>query len=167
MAIIKDPKLEPLKASKTLKATSIDLISVGFNRKVSNYLWFYIYDDDILASRAYSPSMKSPDNAPEGCSSLQFEIYSRGENSKYDKKELKENVIYALKKMRIADNEDILFMHHKHLRYGNVIFDIGMEKNRNSVRKYLKENGVKTIGRFGEWEYFWSNQSFMSGYNSI
>jgi protoporphyrinogen oxidase len=153
-----------LKASQRLKATSIDLISVGFNKPIIKDLWFYIYDDDILASRAYSPSVKSPDNAPKGCSSLQFEIYSGGTKSKFIKEDLIENIIYALKKMRIADEEDIIFTHHKHLRYGNVIFELGMEGNRDLIRQYFSKKCVQTIGRFGEWDYFWSNQSFLSGY---
>jgi protoporphyrinogen oxidase len=152
------------KASKFLAATSIDLISVGFNKHIIKDLWFYIYDSDILASRAYSPSVKSPDNAPEGCSSLQFEIYSRGTKSKYSKENLIENVIYALKKMNIANEDDILFTHHKHLRYGNVIFDIGMEEKRNLASSFFKTSDVQLIGRFGEWDYLWSNQSFLSGY---
>ena len=41
-------------AAATLTATSIDLISVAFNKPLIKDLWFYIYDEDILASRAYS-----------------------------------------------------------------------------------------------------------------
>lgn len=151
------------KAAESLIATSIDLISVGFNKDVVKDLWFYIYDDDILASRAYSPSVKSPDNVPNGCSSLQFEIYSRGTKSNYNKDLLIENVIYALKKMKIASNDDIVFTHHKHIPYGNVIFDIGMELNRQIVRDFFNKHNIQTIGRFGEWDYLWSNQSLLSG----
>ncbi|WP_276783169.1 protoporphyrinogen/coproporphyrinogen oxidase [Thalassolituus oleivorans] len=154
-------------AAGQLVATSIDLISVGFNKNLVKDLWFYIYDEDILASRAYSPSVKSSDNVPQGCSSLQFEVYSRGTDSSYKKEELIESVIYALEKMDIAKTEDILFTHHKHLAYGNVIFNHGMEIQRNRVRDYFNAEGVKTIGRFGEWDYLWSNQSFLSGYNNI
>lgn len=151
-------------ASESLVATSIDLISVAFNKPIIKDLWFYIYDEDILASRAYSPSVKSLDNVPDGCSSLQFEVYSHGTKSNYDEHELIDNVIYALKKMNIATEKDIVFTHHKHLKYGNVIFKIGMEQKRDMIREYYKDNGVKTIGRFGEWDYLWSNQSFLSGY---
>jgi protoporphyrinogen oxidase len=152
-------------ASKSLAATSIDLISLGFNRQLISDLWFYIYDQDILASRAHSPSVKSADNAPFGCSSLQFEIYSRGTKSRYTKEELFDNTLYALKKYNIASPSDIIFMNHKHLKYGNVIFDLGMEKNRDYIREYYSKNEIQTVGRFGEWDYLWSNQSFLSGYH--
>ena len=163
VSITKNHPVEISEASKTLQATSIDLISVGFNKNLIKDLWFYIYDEDILASRAYSPSVKSPENVPEGCSSLQFEIYSRGPQSKYKVNNLLDNVKYALKKMKIATEEDIIFTHHKHVPYGNVIFDIDMEMNRDLVRNFFKLNMVQTIGRFGEWDYLWSNQSLLSG----
>lgn len=33
------------------------------------------------------------------------------------------------------------------------------------IREYFKERGIKTIGGFGEWNYFWSDQSLMSEKN--
>lgn len=150
-------------SSQQLQATSIDLISVGLKRDVIKDLWFYIYDEDILASRAYSPSVKSPDNAPEGFSSLQFEIYSLGPKSNYQPDRLIENTRYAIEKMNICDAEDILFMHHKHTPWGNVVFFNDMEAHRGRVLRYLQKKKIKTCGRFGEWDYLWSNQALMSG----
>ena len=165
VSLMVTPPLEVVAAAKQLKATSIDLISVGFNKPIIKDLWFYIYDDDILASRAYSPSVKSPENVPEGKSSLQFEIYSRGTSSGFKKEEILENTRYALKKMGIASDDDVIFMEHKFLPFGNVIFDLDMEKNRKTVIDWIHSLNVSSCGRFGEWDYLWSNQSFLSGYN--
>lgn len=154
-------------AAATLEATSIDLISVGFKVPLDLDLWFYIYDNDLYASRAYSPSVKSPENVPTGCSSLQFEVYQRGRAARFTAEELKDNVRLAIRRMGIATDEDILFLHHKRLPWGNVIFDIGMEENRQIVREHLAARGVASCGRFGEWDYLWSNQSFLSGYRAL
>lgn len=154
-------------AAATLEATSIDLISVGFKGHLDLDLWFYIYDDDLHASRAYSPSVKSPNNVPAGCSSLQFEVYQRGRLARFTPEELKSNVRKAISKMNIASCEDIILMHHKRLPWGNVIFDVGMEEQRQIVRNHLEERNIKSCGRFGEWDYLWSNQSFLSGYKSL
>lgn len=153
-------------AAATLFATSVDLISVGFRKPdVQPHLWFYIYDKDILAARAYSPSIKSPDNVPEGCSSLQFEIYSSPRKPQiHTPEEMKTNTMMALKKMGLIESEDeIIFLHHKQLPWGNVVFDLGMEGRRDVVRNWLDQMGIISAGRFGEWEYLWSNQAFMSG----
>jgi protoporphyrinogen oxidase len=153
-------------AAASLFATTVDLISVGFRvPEIQPHLWFYIYDSDIFAARAYSPSIKSNDNAPEGCSSLQFEIYSSPRKPQiHSSDEMKSNVLMALKKMKILQNEeDVVFMHHKQLPWGNVVFDLGMEDRRDFVKRWLEQVGIISAGRFGEWDYLWSNQSFMSG----
>ena len=74
--IIKDAPKKVVEAGEKLLATSGQLVSIGFNRPdIPKHLWFYIYDEDILPARAYSPSLKSPYNVPKGKSSLQFETY--------------------------------------------------------------------------------------------
>lgn len=153
-------------AAGSLFATSVDLISVGFRKPdIQPHLWFYIYDKEILAARAYSPSIKSPDNVPVGCSSLQFEIYSSPRKPQtHSPKEMKANTMMALKRMELVKCEDeVIFMHHKQLPWGNVVFDLGMEERRDLVRGWLEQIGIISAGRFGEWDYLWSNQAFMSG----
>jgi len=156
-------------AAATLFATSIDLISVCFRKPdVQPHLWFYIYDKEIFAARAYSPSVKSPDNVPEGCSSLQFEIYSSPRKPQiHSVEDMKANTMMALKKMGLVKSEgEIILMHHKHLPWGNVVFDLGMEERRALILNWLQKVGINSAGRFGEWDYLWSNQAFMSGINA-
>lgn len=167
VSLIKEVPENLFELSKSLKATSIDLVSFGFGRVINSHLWFYIYDDDIYASRAYSPSVKSSDNAPPGCSSIQFEIYSRGENSRYEKADLIDNTLKALRKISLADQRDILFVDHRRIPYGNVIFDHDMEIKRDNILDWCRSVGINSCGRFGAWDYYWSNQSFISGYNSL
>jgi protoporphyrinogen oxidase len=163
--LIDNAPLEIRENAATLFATSVDLISVGFSKaNISPTLWFYIYDQSILAARGYSPNWKSPDAAPEGCSSIQFEIYSsEARPQTYSVEELKSNTLEGIKKMGLASDNDILFMHHTRLRYGNVVFDLGMEKRRDRVREWIESKEIGLAGRFGEWAYLWSNQSMMSG----
>ena len=79
--LIQNAPNEVLIASQKLCYTSGQLVSIGFNRPdIPKELWFYIYDEDILPSRVYSPSLKSSSNVPEGKSSLQFETYFTTEN---------------------------------------------------------------------------------------
>lgn len=154
-------------AANRLVATSIDLVSVGVSSPADLPLWLYIYDEDILASRVYSPSRKSPDNAPLGCSSLQFEIYSRGTESRFTRAQLIENTRHALGKLGLCDPDLVRFYDHRRIPYGNVIFYRGMEDDRTIVMNHVTECGVTSCGRFGEWNYFWSNQSFVSGYQAL
>jgi protoporphyrinogen oxidase len=151
-------------SASRLRATKVSLVSVGFKKpNNAKRLWFYIYDEDIMAARVYAPGVKSPGNVPSGCSSLQFEIY-HGQNEKIDKNEIIANTVYALRKMNLcASEEDILFIDYRLMPYGNVVFLHGMEKHRDRIRSWLDACGVDTIGRFGEWDYLWSDQSYLSG----
>ena len=151
--------------AETLFATRVDLISVALRRpEVSPSLWFYIYDRDILAARVYSPGWKSADNVPAGCSSLQWEIYSSVRRPlEVSVAEMTENCLAAMERMGLASRSDVIFTHHKHLPFGNVVFDLGMEERRDRVRAWVEAQGIGVAGRFGEWDYLWSNQAFMSG----
>ncbi len=156
-----------IKASKELEATQMTLVSVGFNKKIDfPSLWFYVYDEDIPFARAYSPSMKSLENAPIGKSSLQCEIYSSKNMSlNFSDDEIKEKILESLSKMRIAKDTDIEFIDVRHIQFANVIFYKGMEEKRQICLDYVHSKGIHTAGRFGKWDYLWSGQAFMSGYN--
>lgn len=148
-----------------LKASKISLVSIGLRQKnISPSVWFYIYDEDIFAARVNSPSMKSENNAPAGCSSLQFEIYHAPDQI-INKAEIIENTRYALKKMHLCEEKDIIFLDYRLLEYGNVIFENGMEEKRDKIKRFYEKYCIDLIGRFGEWEYYWSDQSYISGKN--
>lgn len=153
-------------ASEKLECTSGYHISIALKTKeIPPYLWWYIYDQDILASRVYSPSLKSPDNAPEGCSSLQMEVYCK--KGDYSSDELIEKTVGKMVEMKIIKPENILFTHVMFEEYANVIFSEPIYKSRGIVREWLRDNKINTIGRFGEWDYLWSDQSLLSGINAI
>jgi protoporphyrinogen oxidase len=155
-------------ALQNLKWTSAAIISMGFNREdVAKHLWFYIYEEDILASRIHSPSLKSPNNAPDGCSSLQAEVYFSHNNGIIDPDKIMEEEISRYIQHVFFDREDLLFSDIKIQKYANVVFDHEIYNNRKIVRGFLKYFGIETIGRFGEWDYFWTDQSLLSGKDSI
>lgn len=163
--IIKDIPSKVFQASKKLKWTSGALISLGFNKSnIPKNLWFYIYDKEIKASRIYSPSMKSSDNVPKGCSSMQAEIYFSKENPlDVDLNELLESEIKNYIQMGLFKEEDLIVKDIRVEKYANIIFDHEIYKNRKIVHDYLDKIGVGYIGRFGEWDYLWSDQSLLSG----
>jgi protoporphyrinogen oxidase len=149
-------------AADKLECTSGYHISVALKTKnIPPYLWWYIYDEDILAARVYSPSLKSPNNAPEGCSSLQMEVYCK--EGQYTEQQLLDGTVGKLIELGIINKEDILFTHIGFEKYANVIFTKPIYESRKIVRDYLSSIGIETIGRFGEWDYLWSDQSLMSG----
>lgn len=152
-------------ASEKLLCTSGYLVSLGFNKPdIPKYLWFYIYDKDILSARVYSPSLKSPENAPDGCSSLQAEIYfSRYKKIDLSEEEILQHTIDKLIKMNIFQKKDLIIKNIRKEKYANVVFKHDIYENRKIVLDFLKQAGIESIGRFGEWKYLWSDQCLISG----
>ena len=156
--------LDIKRAGENLMHTSGYMVSLGFKRPdVAKHLWFYIYDEDILSSRVYSPSLKSPDNVPEGCSSLQAEIFFSNRAEIPEADAVLKNTIEKLTAMRLFTEDEIVVKDIRFEKYANVIFDKNIYKNREIVLDYLESVGIESIGRFGKWEYMWTHQAFADG----
>lgn len=157
-----------LDVSKELMYTSGYMISIGLNKQRSfPALWFYIYDEDIFPARVHSPSMKSVYNAPDGKSSLQAEVYFCNKDC-VEKREVEilNDTIAKLSSMNLFAKEDIEVSDIRKIKYANVICDRKIDVNRKCIKDYLDKHGIILAGRFGEWKYYWSDQSFLSGKNA-
>lgn len=155
------------KDSARLDYTRVALVSMGLKKCSLKQMWFYIYDLDIMAARAYMPSVKAASNVPEGCDSIQFEVYCNSKNEIPGEHKCVSNCIYALEKLGICKEKDVLFADYRILPYGNVILKNGDRTYVESVIKWMKSRDIYPVGRFGCWEYLWSDQSFMSGYRTV
>jgi hypothetical protein len=49
------------------------------------------------------------------------------------------------------------------LRYANIIFDLERAEALKVVHGYLDDLGIAYCGRYGEWGYMWTDESFKSG----
>lgn len=154
-----------LAASKRLKYTSGILVSVGLSKpSLLKTIWIYIYDEDILPSRIYAPSLKSIYNVPEGCGSLQAEIYfSNQKPIKDNMDEIKKRTIEKMIEMGLFEKEDIIVSDIRRKKYANVMFTNNIYQDRKIVHNYLDNKEIFYAGRFGEWDYLWSDQSLISG----
>lgn len=163
--VIKNVPEDVKKAASELVTTSGALVSLGFNRAdVAKHLWFYMYDHDIFPSRCYSPSLKSADNIPNGKSSLQFEVFfSKSKPLFCSGEELTEHVINSGVRMGLFARKDIIVRDLRLIPYANVVFTHNMRKARDVVQGFLEKLNIRYIGRFGEWDYLWSDQSLLSG----
>jgi protoporphyrinogen oxidase len=167
VAMLEDVPEQVKEAAETLWATSVALVSLGFKTaSAGDHLWFYIYDEDIFPARVHAPYRKSAENAPAGCSSLQFEIYySRHKKLPASGEELVEHVINVAENLGLAGRNDLLTSDYRELPYANVVFDHGMTDRRDYILDYIRGIGILPVGRFGLWDYLWSDQSFLSGKN--
>jgi protoporphyrinogen oxidase len=154
-------------ASQRLACSTCVLVNVGVNRAdLSQAQITYIYDEDICFTRLSFPHMLSPHNAPPGCGSIQAEVYF---SSKYRPltvapEALVGQVIADLRRTGILRETDkVLSQHASVVRHANVIFDLDRPSALKTVHGYLDDLGIHYCGRYGDWGYMWTDESFISG----
>lgn len=165
IAVIKDVPVDVQLSALNLRYTSAYLVSLGFKKEIVTPLWFYIYDADILPARVYSPSRKSPDNVPPGCSSLQAEVYfsSSGGTAFPNEQTVLKETCQKLEKMGVFDQKDLVLKDIRTEKYANVVSDHAIHMHREKVLGFLLSKGIQAAGRFGKWELMWSDQAFLDG----
>jgi protoporphyrinogen oxidase len=156
-----------LDAAARLACTEVVIVSLVVDRPdLIDAHWTYIYDQDKFFTRLSTPHLQSPHNVPPGCGSLQAECYYSRKYRPLDRKpdDCIEPVIRDLKRCGILrEGDQILFKKAMHIEYANVIFDLERASALAAVHGYLDDLGIAYCGRYGDWAYIWTDESFMSG----
>jgi protoporphyrinogen oxidase len=156
-----------VEASQRLACSTVVLVNVGIDREdISSSHLTYIYDEDVCFTRLSYPHMFSVTNAPHGTGSIQAELYF---SQKYrplttPPEAWIEPVIADLRRIGlIRDADRVLFRTAMTLRYANIIFDLDRAAALKAVHGYLEDVGIGYCGRYGDWGYMWTDESFKSG----
>jgi len=154
-------------ATRRLACSTCVVVNIGINREdISKSHMTYFYDEDICFTRLGFPHMLSPKNAPPGTGSIQAEVYFSEKYKPFTGKpeDWIEPVIKDLRRCGLLREEDkILSTKAMLLRYANIIFDLERAAAVKTVHAYLDELGIAYCGRYGEWGYLWTDESFKSG----
>ena len=159
-----------LEAASTLACTTVVIVNLGIDRPdLIDAHWTYFYDRDVFFTRLSTPHMQSPHNVPPGAGSLQAEVYFSNKYRPLDRApdDCIEPVIRDLRRVGLLREDDrILFQNTMLIPYANVIFDLDRPAALATVRGYLDDLGIVPCGRYGEWGYQWTDESFLSGENA-
>jgi protoporphyrinogen oxidase len=155
-------------AAQRLACTSCVLVNIGVNRAhISDAHISYFYDPDIVFTRLSFPHKMSPHNVPEGGSSIQAEIYFSDKYKplwNHDQAQLRDAVVADLIRCGLLNASDqILCKESMILKYANIIFDHDRQASLERVHGYLDDVGIAYCGRYGDWGYMWTDESFKSG----
>jgi protoporphyrinogen oxidase len=156
-----------VEASRRLACSTCVLVNVGVNRQdLSRAHMTYFYDEDICFTRLGFPHMLSARNAPPGMGSIQAEVYFSDKYRPFSgsAEDWIDPVIRDLRKCGLLREEDqILSRKAMFLRYANIIFDLERAEALKTVHGYLDDLGISYCGRYGDWGYMWTDESFISG----
>jgi protoporphyrinogen oxidase len=154
-------------ASKRLACSTCVLVNIGVNREdLSNAHMTYFYDEDICFTRLGFPHMLSARNAPPGTGNIQAEVYFSDKYKPFTgaPEDWIEPVIRDLRRCGLLrEDDEILCSKAMLLRYANIIFDLERAEALKIVHAYLDEIGIAYCGRYGDWGYMWTDESFKSG----
>lgn len=167
LPLIEGAPADVLAAAAKLAFTQAVMINIGLDRAdISETAITYFYDEDIIFSRVNLPHMFSPHNAPDGCGTIQAEVYY---SDKYrpldaDPASLVEPVVADLRRCGfIQSGDEILLQDPIVNRYANVIYDHDRADAVAIVHSFLAEVGVHWCGRYGNWDHAWTDEAFLSG----
>ncbi len=165
--MIEGTPADVLDAADLLACSTCVLVNLGVDREeLSSAHITYIYDEEICFTRVGFPHMLATSNAPAGTGSMQAEVYF---SHKYkpltgSPQDCIEPVIRDLRRIGLLRESDrILFKEARLVPYANVIFDLDRAAALKTVHGYLDDLGIAYCGRYGDWGYMWTDESFKSG----
>jgi protoporphyrinogen oxidase len=165
--MIRGTPQDVLAASRRLACSACVLVNLGVDREdISSAHMTYFYDEDVCFARLSFPHMLSARNVPTGTGSIRAEVYF---SQKYkpligSPQDWIEPVIKDLRRCGLLRKEDrVLFRNATLVPYANIIFDLERTPALATVHGYLDELGIAYCGRYGDWGYLWTDESFKSG----
>jgi len=152
------------RAAEELEFTSVYCVNLGINHpEITEKTWIYYPEKDIAFQRLFVQSNASPYVVPKGKSSITAEI-SYSKFKRIGKEGLIERVIDDLLKIKfIQKASDIVVSDLLDIKYGYIIFERERKRKVDIIHKFLRENNIIPVGRFGEWEYYNMDHSILSG----
>ena len=151
------------KLIKKLECTSTRCINLGIKYKknlpdmIKNVHWIYIPEKEYPFYRVGIYSNVSKKVAPKNCYSLYIEI---SDTTNCD------NIIPILKKIGLMNVDDeVVSINVIDMKYAYVIFNKARKKALDDIFKFLKNNNIYCIGRYGSWEYSFIEKNIVDAKN--
>jgi protoporphyrinogen oxidase len=137
--------------------------------------WIYFPEDTSIFHRISFPGSFSPWMVPEGCSSIQVEI-SESIHRPCDRGALVERTLQDLVTLGILKERDarpvsdggrVRVAEVVTLDPAYIIYDLNHRENTQAIKNYLRQFGIVTRGRFGEWEYLNMDHAILRGKSAV
>lgn len=185
----KDKLIEEKKLLECSKLFLINIEVPASRKRCDN--WIYVYDNNLLSTRINFIESLSINNAPEGCSGIQVEVYINGKDTLGHKKsELGAIILDEMVEMNLIDSKIVPKCKFtiKEVSWANVIFTLDTKQSLENIWSELSKYDLKResydtnpitnwerekgkpffgslimAGRYGQWKYFWTDDCILRG----
>jgi len=150
-------------AGSLLRSISVYNVNLGVDRAVSNKHWIYFPEPEFVFYRIGFAHNFSPYQSPAGCGSIYAEV-SYAPWKPLVKETAADQVKRDLIRAGIVTEQDhLLAQHCVDIPCAYVLYDSFHRRNVELIRSYLEQSGVRTVGRYGSWEYSGMEDAILQG----
>ncbi len=148
-------------AKNKLRANEVVYLNVGIDGTLGETdHWIYVPEFKWPVYRVGSFSNANSAMAPAGCSSLYIELSDRDTPLET----LRPVIESMLVDMGLIEHAaQIRFMHERRIPNAYVLYDFNYHQARQTVMSYLKDSGIESIGRYGDWNYSSMEDALLDG----
>jgi protoporphyrinogen oxidase len=149
-----------------LRWTSVLCVNLGVLRpKISDKSWIYFPEKKFLFYRVGFPMNFTPHAVPRGCSSMYVEVSHPPEKEiDFEDPGFIARVRKDLEACGILKKRDkIPVVNFIPIRYGYVIYTPERGEQMRLIFRFLEENRIFSIGRYGEWKYSFIEEAILDG----
>jgi protoporphyrinogen oxidase len=120
--------------------------------------WIYLpHASQGPTNRVTYMSNYSPGNAPAGKTSFLCEVTVPG-GAPSPGPDLEREVVDGMIAAGLLKREELIFTDRSDVRHAYVVFDHGYDERRAISLRWLEQNGIEPLGRFGRFDYDNSDQ---------
>jgi UDP-galactopyranose mutase len=167
---LQDAPAEVKAAGDSLQWTSIQCVFVGLDRPhITDKHWIYYPERDLYFHRIFVQGNASPYNNPTDKDGNPLGMGYIAEISYKDTPAATgavavEKTLEGLKKVGLmADGDRVLAAQDVLIPFAYVIPQWHKDAAVKTIKEYLVEHDIYTVGRFGEWAYYNTDHAILSG----
>lgn len=158
-------------AAAKLSCSQCVIVNFGVARDdLSPAHWRYVYDEDMSTVRMSFPHLFSTSTCPPGHGGVQVEVYYSDKYKPLDHDPADDIGVVRSELIQMGvlrEDDELLVAEARVVPYANVIFDLDSGPSTELVHRYLDDVGVGYCGRYGDWGYLWTDQSYISGEQAV
>lgn len=145
------------KSLQGLKYNSIHIVAIHMKKdKIGDHFALYFPDPNTIFHRLSRLNFLGESYChPDGGSTLMAEVTFRPESylGSIPVEKIEEQIIEDLTALGMIEKEDVVSVKTVTAKYAYVIYDLDHRRNADTVLHYLKSIGIRSAGRFAQFEY--------------